>query len=205
MRHIGVERFDARDAEHDRAEYGDARQPVMREKATTYVRIERPQRGGILDDAERSRARRSSANQSSMIGPKTMPIRAVPRLCTRNSADEDADRDRHDERLRVRRRDGEPSTDESTETAGVMMPSPKSMPAPRMIKNVSHVGGGGTPRFDGRQHEREQREDAAFAVVRDAHDHPDVANEDDENQRPENQAQQMPSTFSCVGVDVAAG
>ena len=75
-----------------------------------------------------------------MIGPKTLPMRAVPRVCTMNNAARMPTASGTTKRLCRRRRDGEPSTDDSTETAGVMMPSPKSMPAPKMMRNVSHVG-----------------------------------------------------------------
>ena len=43
--------------------------------------------------------------------------------------------------------------------------------------------------LNGRQHESEQRQDAAFAVVRDAHHHADVAHEHDQDQRPQNEAE----------------
>jgi hypothetical protein len=88
-------------------------------------------------------------NHITITGPNNNPIRCVPRLCSKNSPASTP--------TVIGTMNGSapdvatfrPSTDDNTETAGVITPSPNSIPAPTKIKNVSQVAFGGTPRFIG--------------------------------------------------------
>ena len=76
-------------------------------------------------------------NQAIMSGPKTLPMRSVPCFCMRNRM------------IRIRQVPGRmngpawsvatsrPSMAESTEMAGVMMPSPYNSAAPKMARVMS--------------------------------------------------------------------
>ena len=78
-------------------------------------------------------------NQTSVIGPKNFPIVAVPCRCTTKSA------------VKIPRPIGishlsnagvamlKPSIAESTEIAGVMIPSPKNSEAPTKPKAMRHI------------------------------------------------------------------
>jgi len=63
-------------------------------------------------------------NQSSATGPKSAPMRAVPRLCARNSAVKTARAIGTVHAARAGVATSMPSMAERTEIAGVMTPSP---------------------------------------------------------------------------------
>ena len=88
-------------------------------------------------------------NQSTITGPKSIPMRCVPRLCSKNKPARTPTVIGMTNGSAAEVATFRPSTEESTETAGVMTPSPKSIPAPSRIKNVNHVAFGGTPRRTG--------------------------------------------------------
>ena len=71
-------------------------------------------------------------NQTVMIGPKARPIDPVPRLCERNSAMMTTRAMGSTAALSAGETTSSPATAESTEMAGVIMPSPKNSPAPMM-------------------------------------------------------------------------
>ena len=64
------------------------------------------------------------ANQTSVMGPKNIPIPAVPRFCTMNSPNNTTSVMGMTKRCNVGETTSMPSTAESTEMAGVMTPSP---------------------------------------------------------------------------------
>ncbi len=65
-----------------------------------------------------------TTNQSSITGPKSLPMLAVPLDCTANSASRIDERERHHIGRESLGDDVEPSSALRTEMAGVMMPSP---------------------------------------------------------------------------------
>ena len=74
----------------------------------------------------------STRNQTAQMGPKTAPIFAVPRYCTRKSASRITIEIGKTAFSKCGETTLSPSTAESTEIAGVMMPSPKNRQAPAM-------------------------------------------------------------------------
>ena len=74
----------------------------------------------------------STRNQAAQIGPNTAPIFAVPRYCTRKSATRITTEIGKTAFSKCGETTLSPSTAESTEMAGVMMPSPKNKQAPAM-------------------------------------------------------------------------
>ena len=80
-----------------------------------------------------------------------------------------------------------PSIADSTEIAGVIMLSPKNNAAPNR-PNVARPPAVRRPRARAdRRSERDERHDAAFAVVVGAHHQDDVGQRDDDHHRPEDQ------------------
>ena len=74
----------------------------------------------------------STTNQSAMIGPKTRPTLWVPRYCIANSTMITATLIGSTYSCNVGAVTSNPSTADSTEIAGVMIPSPKNRHAPTM-------------------------------------------------------------------------
>ena len=79
-----------------------------------------------------------------------------------------------------------PSTADSTEIAGVIMLSPKNSAAPNMPSAAS-ITAVRRPRAPRPPQQRDQRHDAALAVVVRAHHQRDVGQGDDDHHRPEDQ------------------
>ena len=132
-----------------------------------------------------------------------MPMRCVPRCCSAKSADEYNHRDRDDERLRGGRRhadaldrrkyrDGRRDDSVAEEHARAENDEERQ---PRRLRQHAAL--------HGRKHDAQQRQDAALAVVRDAHHHADVAHEHDEYQRPQDEAEDA-EHVACVGVTLRA-
>ncbi|MOA22045.1 hypothetical protein D3C78_1425740 [compost metagenome] len=69
-----------------------------------------------------SRARQE--NHSSVIGPKNLPMPAVPRFCTANRASSTSSVKGRTNWRKCGETTSRPSTADSTEIAGVMTPSP---------------------------------------------------------------------------------
>lgn len=63
-------------------------------------------------------------NQTTMMGPKNLPMPAVPRFCTQNSSNKTSKVSGITQDLKPGDTTSRPSTAESTEMAGVMTPSP---------------------------------------------------------------------------------
>ena len=63
-------------------------------------------------------------NQTTMIGPKNLPIPAVPRFCTMNRASSTTKVSGITQDLNAGETTSRPSTAESTEIDGVITPSP---------------------------------------------------------------------------------
>ncbi len=74
----------------------------------------------------------SVANHSSMTGPNSAPTLAVPRFCTKKRRNSTSSATGMTKGLSTGVATSRPSTAESTEIAGVTMPSPKNIAAPRM-------------------------------------------------------------------------
>ena len=66
----------------------------------------------------------STANQTSVIGPKKRPMPAVPRRCTANRQNRMMSVSGSTQSLNVGETTSRPSTADSTVIAGVMTPSP---------------------------------------------------------------------------------
>ena len=64
------------------------------------------------------------ANQTKVMGPKNLPMPAVPRFCTQNSKNKITSVSGITAFLKAGEMTSRPSTAESTEIAGVMTPSP---------------------------------------------------------------------------------
>ena len=79
-----------------------------------------------------------------------------------------------------------PSTADSTEIAGVIMLSPKNRAAPKMPSAASATAVRGRRAAQPPQ-QRDERHDAALAVVVGAHHERDVGQRDDDHHRPEDQ------------------
>ena len=65
-----------------------------------------------------------AANQTKVMGPKNLPMPAVPRFCTQNSRNRITKVSGITDFLKAGEMISRPSTAESTEMAGVMTPSP---------------------------------------------------------------------------------
>ena len=63
-------------------------------------------------------------NHTTMIGPKNLPMPAVPRFCSRNSKNSTTRVSGMTQDLKAGETTSSPSTAESTEIDGVMTPSP---------------------------------------------------------------------------------
>src|SRR5581483_2570383 len=99
MREVGVQRFSARHAEHDRAEYEQAAQSVAENEFPTVNRVERSQYVRVLNDpGDPERTDREKPNQDDRTKKRADSPR--PAALHREQADENDDRERHDERLR---------------------------------------------------------------------------------------------------------
>ena len=125
MPHVGVQRLGARHGEDDRAHREEGAHRLVDEEADRVQRVDHRQDDARpVDDVHDAEHRdRDEIEEHDRPEHQADPGRAA-RL-DREQADEDADRDRHDERLRapaltvVR-----PSTADSTEIAGVIIESP---------------------------------------------------------------------------------
>src|SRR6266480_4218088 len=125
------------------------------------------------------------ANQTSITGPNTAPIRAVPRLCTRNKP------------IRITSVTGithgasagvaisSPSTAESTEIAGVRPPSAYKSADPKIPSHTAAVDEG------------HQGEHAAFALVVRPDDHDVVLDRDDDHEGPEHEREYAEHVARC--------
>ena len=80
-----------------------------------------------------------------------------------------------------------PSTAESTEIAGVIMLSPKNSEAPKTPERGEHDLGPAPAGHPAAPDQRDQRHDAALAVVVGAHHEQHVGDRDDDRHRPEDQ------------------
>ena len=128
-----------------------------------------------------------ATNQTIITGPNSRPTAAVPRRCTANSttmitAVIGTISSSSDGSTTL-----SPSTAESTEIAGVIMLSPKNSAAPKMPSAASTMAGALRPRAAPPAQQRDQRHDAALAVVVGAHRQQDVGDRDDDHHRPEDQ------------------
>ena len=121
--------------------------------------------------AEPKRGQR--ANHRIITGPKMRPTFAVPRDCSRNSPI----RMISDSGITSGSKAGlaalRPSTAESTEIAGVSMPSPKNSASPMMAARADQKLGAPAEAWRA-MGERGQRQHAAFAVIVGAQDDGDI-------------------------------
>jgi hypothetical protein len=83
--------------------------------------------------------RAMEANQTSITGPKSRPMPAVPRLCTRKRPSRMTMVSGTTSGSAARVATESPSTAESTEMAGVMVPSPKRSAAPKRAAMTTGV------------------------------------------------------------------
>src|SRR5689334_21073095 len=110
----------------------------------------------------------SDRNDSTMIGPNSFEIWAVPRRCTKNSIASTPSVIGSTTFANPGSISSRPSTALNTETAGVIMLSQKNRAVP----------------------EREQRQHAAFALVVRTHDDDDVLDRHRQDERPEDEREQ---------------
>ena len=109
-------------------------------------------------------------NQTTITGPNIRPTAAGPEALGREQDDDDRRRDRHDQvRPATAATTFSPSTAESTEIAGVIMLSPKKSEAPKMPSAASASFVRRPPLMPPAADQRDQRHDAALAVVVGAH------------------------------------
>ena len=153
-------------------------------------RIRRRQRPQDLRVRERSRARRSApmtTNHTTITGPKNRPTIAVPCRCTTNRPMMITAVIGTTSSASLGSTTFRPSTADSTEIAGVIMLSPKNSAAPRIPSADSTPDDACTRPLAEPAHQRDQRHDAALAVVVGAHHQRDVGEGDDDHHRPEDQ------------------
>ena len=122
-------------------------------------------------------------NQQRMMGPKTLPIWAVPLLCTRKSTARIATVSGTMKRANAGVATSSPSTAERTLIAGVMMPSPKRSPA-ASIRSESKRR---EPLPAVRVQEAVESECASLTVVVRAEDEDEILERHDERDRPDDQ------------------
>ena len=79
---------------------------------------------GVLDDLAQPEARRSTANHTTITGPNTLAMPAVPRDCTANRATRMTTETGITQSSNALVATSKPSTALSTEIAGVISPSP---------------------------------------------------------------------------------
>ena len=188
--HVGVERFAAGDDEEDRAEDDEAVPSVRGERTSRRVqRIERREHAAASLTIQGSPSTAMVTNHTTITGPNSAPTRAVPRDWIMNRPTrmttvigttygsktcvaivEALDRAEH----RDGRRDHAVAVEQRrAEQAERDRASPRLFAlAHRRLRD-----------------ERQQREDAALAVVVGAHHEDQVLDRDDERQRPEDQRQ----------------
>jgi hypothetical protein len=85
----------------------------------------------------------STANHTTITGPKNLPTLAVPWRCTMNSTVSTSNVMGTTQRCSPGAATSRPSTAESTEMAGVMTPSPKKMAVPNTPTNRSRLRSAG--------------------------------------------------------------
>ena len=105
------------------------------------------------------------ANQTTMIGPKTLPMPVVPRFWTMKRTISTRQVMGTMNGLAASVATSNPSIAESTEIEGVMMPSPYSSAAPKIPPMMTADRSRDESEVALAQDEAEQGEDPAFAAV----------------------------------------
>ncbi len=179
---VGVERLGAGQREDDAAEGQEGREPVVGEEPGRPRRREGLEHAGMGHDLagpEDPDGREPDEEH----GPKSQPTAPVPRRWTRNSpasipSEMGTTRCESPGAATFR-----PSTAEVTEMAGVIIPSPKNSPAPKMPSVMSIAVRPTATALD----QGGQGHDPAVAAVVHAHQENRVLERDDDRHRPEDQ------------------
>jgi hypothetical protein len=129
----------------------------------------------------------STRNHSTVTGPNQRPTLAVPKRCTMNSAVSTSSDSGTTQRCSAGAATSRPSTAPSTDTAGVMTPSPKKIAVPKMPSSSRRRAARAVlHRLRG---QRQHGDQAAFAVVVGTQDQHHVLERRPRRQRPEHQRQ----------------
>ncbi len=128
-------------------------------------------------------------NQTNIAGPNSAPTFSVPRRWIQNSTTISTSEIGTIQGCASLVATPMPSTAEMTEIAGVITPSPKSIAAPTTTITTKPGRFGRDAALGPRQQQRQQRQDAALAVVVDPHDDAHVLDADDDDQRPDDQGE----------------
>jgi hypothetical protein len=203
--HVGVERLDARDHEHDRAEHPDAVPAVRREEDQRVVRQQRVEDVRVIARVPRAeRGERREPHQHHRPEQPADHTRAP--VLEREQPEQQCAGDRHDERLERLRRDLE-ALDRAQHRDRRGDHALAAQERRTEQRHERHRADAHTVRrAQPLGHQREQREDPALAAVVRAHHEQQVLARDHERERPDDERQHAQQVLAAlheavVGVD----
>jgi hypothetical protein len=185
---VGVERLGSRNHQHDRAEQYEARMPVVLHEAHCPARVDGGENARLEDD----RAQPDGADREepeNHYGAEGSADRRSAFSLHGEQRQQDRDRERHDQRLQRREADldafdGAEDRDHGRDYAVAHQQASTEQPEQQQRAR-------GAPRgICAALDKREQREDAAFALVVGAQHEHQVFEHDDQRERPEHEREQ---------------
>jgi hypothetical protein len=187
MAKVGVQRLGARHRQEDGPEHAEAAVPVAGEELEGVPRIDREQDPRRVDDVcEAEQRQREEPEQGD--GTKDQAHRGGAPALNRKQQNQDHDRDRHDERVQVGRRNGQTFDGAEHRNRGRDRPIAVEQ---RRAEHAQHEQDAPVARrpLVVRQRERHQGQNAAFTVVVGAQNVHEVLDGHDRRQRPEHERQ----------------
>jgi len=183
VRHIGVERFDARNCEDDAAEHEEATGAMRGHKRDRMNRIECRKNRRVGEDTEET-GDGDREKPCDHRGAEEAPDAARPARLHGKESHEDGDRDRDEIRMHDGARDVEPFDCGDDADGGRDRAIAQEHRRADHDDRRDETEGDGRAVLLRRHRAREQGENAAFTVVIDLHDERDVFETHDDNERP---------------------
>ncbi len=218
MAHVGVQRFGAGDGENDRAERDERLPMMMPEKGDGMGRVQGTQNRRIGHDLEKAKAGQDGEPQAHDRAEQHAHA-AGAALLQQEEPGQDRDRGRHDIGLEPRRRDIQAfdrAQHRDRRRQDAISIEKRCADHGQQDRRALSAGAGAHTTLD----QARQGQDATLPLVVGAHDHGDIFDRDDQEQRPEDQrehpencrlaerqaaacAERLPQGVERAGADIA--